>query len=895
MRAKSCAGIYGPFTEWVSGYADSIIWRDPLLHGTVHRTDTRYRFQVGAGVLERSDDAGVTYTDVLPDLPVLPGLAGLVTDALDTPATVGDLTFCQVLQDPVLPETFYFLARFFNGFGDGHWYAWLLKTTDMGLVEWEWAQLRGGITTMGASLSWPFTSDLEGWTEDKEFYAQLVGMVAPGPGVFVQWTSFAGGGLNLAHGSSSAAAISPAFEVIIRADSVLHTELFTSVAQPMAIIGLFSDETYGDFGSGNINAGFYFDNLSLAPWVGKTMVRIYVAGQWLFGGYNQTWTIITLSPVDMPGFAGCYPLWLDVDAAGEKIALTLNKNEVLGVDFYLTETLARDSREVLLGSHTMQSILDGVYWAGPLWLPENDEILVYGRMKDVDTPPDIVQVQAADSDGNLARIITETEWAVGDFAGGAVIVDQMLVLIRHASFLAQVLTVVADLVTYELPDALGQLETTLLVSQQLLNLTQEAGETITGLDLAADEITVEDDPVGWGAADILAVATRAELWSGPIDITVVSAFTALIEDIPLTINPGGIALSLARFIVLGNRLEDDEMVNLTEPPYAMVSDVTDDYPAGVGVVALRYAESGCLAEGPPPAGGVPIVDAEGNPIGVVTPPIGGDSGGGTPVVITPPGQPPQARALRHDELTELSDNDHPQYALLANAVMDGDMAGGVLSGTYPNPGFAADMATQVELDAHLADATDAHDASAISSVPTGTLAATNVQAALDELDGEKAALASAVMDGDGAGGVLSGSYPNPGFAVDMAEQDELDGHIASFHENAVLIRRFTLLYDTATPLAMFTPPASSTILRAVIKVSTVFDATGSLALEVGVAGTPARYIAADDVHLDVLGTYEVEILYDEDGSPEAMIGTFDDGTGGSTGAAQVYIYYTKFS
>ena len=31
----------------------------------------------------------------------------------------------------------------------------------------------------------------------------------------------------------------------------------------------------------------------------------------------------------------------------------------------------------------------------------------------------------------------------------------------------------------------------------------------------------------------------------------------------------------------------------------------------------------------------------------------------------------------------------------------------------------------------------------------------------------------------GAGGVLSGSYPNPGFAVDMATQGELDAHTAN--------------------------------------------------------------------------------------------------------------------
>lgn len=66
-------------------------------------------------------------------------------------------------------------------------------------------------------------------------------------------------------------------------------------------------------------------------------------------------------------------------------------------------------------------------------------------------------------------------------------------------------------------------------------------------------------------------------------------------------------------------------------------------------------------------------------------------------------------------------------------------AGGVLAGTYPNPSFAMDMATQAELDAHVNDTVDAHDASAISSVPAGSLAATTVQAALDELDTEKSA------------------------------------------------------------------------------------------------------------------------------------------------------------
>jgi hypothetical protein len=77
-------------------------------------------------------------------------------------------------------------------------------------------------------------------------------------------------------------------------------------------------------------------------------------------------------------------------------------------------------------------------------------------------------------------------------------------------------------------------------------------------------------------------------------------------------------------------------------------------------------------------------------------------------------------------------------------------AGGVLSGTYPNPGFAADMATQAELDAvdtliddHLADATAAHAGTAIAFAPAGTIAATTVQAAIEEVATEAAAALAA--------------------------------------------------------------------------------------------------------------------------------------------------------
>lgn len=64
----------------------------------------------------------------------------------------------------------------------------------------------------------------------------------------------------------------------------------------------------------------------------------------------------------------------------------------------------------------------------------------------------------------------------------------------------------------------------------------------------------------------------------------------------------------------------------------------------------------------------------------------------------------------HGALTGLADDDHSQYETSAEA--------------------------QAKVDAHTTDAVDAHDASAISFVPAGTIAATDVQAAIEEVASE---------------------------------------------------------------------------------------------------------------------------------------------------------------
>ena len=69
----------------------------------------------------------------------------------------------------------------------------------------------------------------------------------------------------------------------------------------------------------------------------------------------------------------------------------------------------------------------------------------------------------------------------------------------------------------------------------------------------------------------------------------------------------------------------------------------------------------------------------------------------------PPG-PADTGALDALDAHESAPNPHPQYVQgtdprLTDARTPTGGAGGVLSGSYPNPGFAVDMATQAELDA----------------------------------------------------------------------------------------------------------------------------------------------------------------------------------------------------
>lgn len=67
----------------------------------------------------------------------------------------------------------------------------------------------------------------------------------------------------------------------------------------------------------------------------------------------------------------------------------------------------------------------------------------------------------------------------------------------------------------------------------------------------------------------------------------------------------------------------------------------------------------------------------------------------------------------------------------------GTLTASVKTGSISAAMLSFDVATQVELDAHINDATDVHAGSAITNTPTGNISATTVQAAINELDTEK--------------------------------------------------------------------------------------------------------------------------------------------------------------
>jgi hypothetical protein len=124
--------------------------------------------------------------------------------------------------------------------------------------------------------------------------------------------------------------------------------------------------------------------------------------------------------------------------------------------------------------------------------------------------------------------------------------------------------------------------------------------------------------------------------------------------------------------------------------------------------------------------------------------------------------------------------------------------------------YALLMQVAGDLAAHIAQASDAHDASAISNVPAGNLAATDVQGALDELqadaDTNATNLADHLADATDAHDASAISYDNVSSGLTATEVqgaiDEMSVRVDTLEAG----RGYTVVANT-TPvdLATFTP------------------------------------------------------------------------------------------
>jgi hypothetical protein len=136
-----------------------------------------------------------------------------------------------------------------------------------------------------------------------------------------------------------------------------------------------------------------------------------------------------------------------------------------------------------------------------------------------------------------------------------------------------------------------------------------------------------------------------------------------------------------------------------------------------------------------------------------------------------------------------------------------------------------------DVETHKGLATGAHAASAISNVPSGSIAATTVQAALNELDTEKAPIASPTFTGTVSGitaamvGAPAGSGTSTG--SNTGDQTNISGNAATVTTNANLTGVVTSI-GNATSLGSFTSAQLATALT---------DETGSGANVFGTSPT----------------------------------------------------------
>ncbi len=718
LRAMSCSGLAGPWTDWTSGWADLVIFTKPDHHGTVHADDRRYRFEVGQGYVKRSEDAGQTYTDITTSLPYEVGRA------------LTSLDYFQVLADPVNPDTFYILARWPVG---SLWNLGVLKTTDKGLT-WAWT-LKGSSygSFTGEWNDYDTTVSQQGWqiglAGDSTLWWQFCSVCQADPNMPIgSWIE--GYGFNVdnvndgycePHYQGNCYVYSPDFAQV-GANAYFRVTIADAVGMQWHI---YRQDTNGAWSSYGLNIGNGTHTVSVLT----DTRRIAVHHCSPFGALdNSRLTSLGLLNLIYGGDDAIYPIWSDVNLDGTLLAvggyapmlgrLVVRVFDISGETF--TQLVQYD-----LGPATLAEVQQDILAARPRFL-DTDRLLAYGRIEQDDGT--IVQAEAIIDETTVNPLVDDSLWSAEDRCGALILNGESgLFLVRHVSTLLTIssITTVEDVTTigYTLTEGL---DTDLAAGLWLHNPSRGTARQIASMDTGLLELTLEETaPAEWVVGDTLDAQGIGELWTGDgANVTAVTTPTLAIEDLPLTVNPDGIAVNFNGDLVLGNRVQAGTMLLKSELPHTSFTGVTENYSVGAGVVAVKWFEGGCaLARLKEQTGTIPIYDDNGDLVGVIKPPSGPGQ-----VISVPEDSPgggsgtPTWRQLHHHELAGLGDDDHPQYLNQAR----GD----------------ARYYTEVEVDTALAGKSDVghtHPAGEISAGTTnfsGNLSAADdtVQKALETLD-----------------------------------------------------------------------------------------------------------------------------------------------------------------
>jgi hypothetical protein len=132
-------------------------------------------------------------------------------------------------------------------------------------------------------------------------------------------------------------------------------------------------------------------------------------------------------------------------------------------------------------------------------------------------------------------------------------------------------------------------------------------------------------------------------------------------------------------------------------------------------------------------------------------------------------------------------------------------------------------------------AVGANNAAGVSFAPTGNIAATNVQAALVELDSEKLSNAAGAVTGTNLEDITTAETVGSSFVIPVVTKD-VNGRVTSM-ATAPKISRQTVIATTSGTSHSFAIPVGATKITVMLdSVST--NGTSNLILQLGVGGTP---------------------------------------------------------